>query len=256
MALFTDGSISTIEELVEYESAILDVARTEKIDLTAKLKLAQEELGVELEALLRRRYGYEGDLWVALARQGLGHVVVTEALHKWHTFRTLSLAFRDAYNQQLNDRFQGKWQEYDKLAGWARQTLLDSGLGMTSAPVPRPCQPILGSVAGQAAAATYFVRVTWVGNGGVEGAPSAITAVTTAGASALTVEAVNPPAIANGWNVYASYSPTGLTRQNDSPLAPGETWTEPAEGLKKGKPAGCGQRPEMYLRVAGMLNRG
>jgi hypothetical protein len=256
MALFTDGSISTIEELVEYESAILDAAKTARIDLTAKLKLAQGELGVELEALLRRRQESDDPVLVTLAPQGLGNVVVTEALHKWHTFRTLSLAYREAYNQQLNDRFQGKWQEYDKLAGWARQTLLDGGIGMTSAPVPRPCQPVLASVAGQAGAATYFVRVTWVAEGGPEGAPSAITALTTAGASALTVAAANPPAVAAGWNVYASYSPEGLTRQNDAPLALGATWTEPTAGLTKGKPAGCGQRPDTFLRVTGVLNRG
>jgi hypothetical protein len=256
MALFTDGSITTVEELVEYESAILDVAKTERIDLTAKLKLAQEELGVELDARLRRRQESEDAVWAAIVPRGLGHVVVTEALHKWHTFRSLSLAYRDAYNRQLNDRFLGKWQEYDRMADWARQSLFSGGLGMTSSPVRRAAQPELGTVAGQAAAATYFVRVTWVAPGGIEGAPSAIKALTTAGASALTVTAVEPPAIASGWNVYASYSPSGLTRQNDAPIAPGETWTEPAAGLAKGKPVACGQRPEMFLQLTGILNRG
>lgn len=256
MALFTDGSISTIEELVEYESAILDVAKTERIDLTAKLKLAQEELGVELEALLRRRQESEDVLWTAIVPRGLGHVVVTEALHKWHTFRALSLVYRDAYNRQLNDRFLGKWQEYDRLAEWARQSLTNGGLGMTSSPVPRPRQPELGTTAGQAAGATYFVRVTWVAPGGTEGAPSAIEALTTTGASALTILAVDPPATATGWNVYASYCPTGLTRQNDTPITLRQTWTEPTEGLRRGKPVACGQRPEMFLRLTGVLNRG
>jgi hypothetical protein len=255
MALFTDGSISTIEELVEYESAVLDVARTERIDLTAKLKLAQEELGVELDALLRRRQESENVLW-ATVRRGLGHVVVTEALHKWHTFRTLSLVYRDAYNRQLNDRFLGKWQEYDKMADWARQSLTNGGVGMTSSPMPRAARPELGTVAGRAAATTYFVSVTWVAQSGIEGAPSTITALTTTMPSALTVMAVDPPATAAGWNVYASCSATGLTRQNDTPMALGQTWTEPAAGLAKGKPVSCGQRPEMFLRLTGMLNRG
>ncbi len=256
MALFTDGTISTIEELAEYESAILDVAKTERIDLTAKLKLAQEELGLELDALLRRRQESEDVFWSAIVPRGLGHVVVTEALHKWHTFRTLSLVYQDAYNRQVNDRFQGKWQAYERMADWARQSLSDGGLGMTSSPVPRPAQPELAMAAGQAAEATYFVGVTWVALGGIEGAASAIKALTTTGPGALTVRAVDPPAIATGWNVYASYSPSGLSRQNDTPIAPGGTWTEPAEGLRRGKAAPCGQRPEMFLRLAGVLNRG
>jgi hypothetical protein len=256
MALFTDGSISTIEELVEYESAILDVAKTERIDLTVKLKLAQEELGIELETLLRRRQESEDLLWTTVMPRGLGHVVVTEALHRWHTFRTLSLVYRDAYNRQLNDRFLGKWQEYDRMAAWARQSLCDGGVGMTSSPVPRPAQPEMGTAIGTAATTTYFVSVTWVGQGGIEGAPSAIEALTTTGASALTVRAVDAPETATGWNVYASYSATGLTRQNDAPIPLDQGWTEPAEGLIKGKPVACGQRPEMFLRVTGVLNRG
>ncbi len=255
MALFNDGSISTIEELVEYESAVLDVAKTERIDLTAKLKLAQEELGVELDALLRRRQESEDMLWTA-GRRGLGYVVVTEALHKWHIFRSLSLVYRDAYNRQLNDRFLGKWQEFDKMADWARLSLTNGGVGMTNSPVPRAATPQLGWTAGKAAATTYFVSVTWVAQSGIEGAPSATAALTTTGPSALTVLAGDPPETVTGWNVYASYSPTGLTRQNDTPMTPGQTWTEPAAGLGKGKPASCGQRPEMFLRLTGMLNRG
>jgi hypothetical protein len=254
MALFTDGSITTIEELVEYESSILDTAKTEGVDLTAKLKLAQEELGAELAGRLRRRQDSQDVLWATIAPRGLECVVVTEALHKWHTFRTLSLAYRDAYNQQLNDRYQGKWKEYDRQAEWARHTLFDTGVGMTSSPVPRPDQPDLSGAAGIGAPATYFVRVTWVSQG-LEGAPSDIKALTTLG-GALTVTAVNPPANVSGWNVYASNSPTGLTRQNDAPMRPGQSWTTPETGLKKGQPAGCGQRPEMYLSLAGVLNRG
>ena len=98
--------------------------------------------------------------------------------------------------------------------------------------------------------------MTWVAPSGIEGAPSATAALTTTGLSALTVLAVDPPETATSWNVYASYSPTGLTRQNDTPVTLGQTWTEPEAGLGKGKPASCGQRPEMFLRLTGMLNRG
>lgn len=142
------------------------------------------------------------------------------------------------------------------MADWARLSLTNGGVGMTSSPVPRAVQPELGSTAGKAAATTYFVSVTWVAQSGIEGAPSAVATLTTTGPSALTVLAVDPPETATGWNVYASYSPAGLTRQNDTPLTLGRTWAEPAAGLGKGKPTSWGQRPEMFLRLTGMLNRG
>jgi hypothetical protein len=247
MALFTDGSISTIEELLGYESAILDVAKTEGIDLTKKLALAQEELSVELEALLARQED----------TRGLGYLVVTEALHKWHTFRALGLVYRDAYNRQLNDRYLGKWQEYDRMADWAHRALLDTGVGMTSAPVPRAEQPEVSTTAGAgAAAATYFVSITWVVPGGIEGAPSEITAFTAANGSVPLLTSIDPPANGVGWNVYAGYSPTELTLQNSAPLALSQAWTGPVAGLRRGRPAGSGQQPDTFLRVSGVFNRG
>lgn len=238
MALFTDGFISSIEELLGYESAILDVARGEGIDLTKKLKLAEEELAVDLQAFLAR----QGD------SRGLEQIVVTGPLHKWHTFRALSVTYRDAYNRQLNDRYEGKWREYDKLAAWAAGALFDAGVGMVSEPVPRAGQPELSTVGGPIAAATYFVSVTWIGRTGDEGAPSELAAITAPEGALLAVKAVDPPAGALGWNVYASYTGSGLSLQNDSPVRPYEMWIEPTSGARKGKPVGRGQEPEAYLR--------
>jgi hypothetical protein len=247
MALFTDGAISTIGELLGYESAVLEVAKTEGIDLTKKLTLAQEELSVELEALLARQED----------TRTLDYVVVTEALHKWHTFRTLGLVYRDAYNHQLNDRYLGKWQEYDRMADWAHRALLDTGLGMTSAPVPRAEQPEVSTTAAMgAAAATYFVEITWVTPAGDEGAPSEITALTTAAGSVPLLRAVDPPASGLGWNVYAGTSPAELTLQNKAPLGANQAWTAPGAGLVKGRPVGNGQAADSFLRIRGVFNRG
>ncbi len=238
MALFTDGSISTIEEMLGYESAILDVAKTEGIDLTTKLKLAEEELAVDLQAFLARQED----------SRTLSQIVVTEALHKWHTFRALGVTYRDAYNRQLNDRYQGKWQEYDKLANWAAAALFEAGVGMVSVPVPRAAQPELGTVTGSLGNAVYFVSVTWIGASGAEGAPSNLAAITAPDGTQVTAKAVDAPSGVTGWNVYASYTGADLTLQNDSPVAVGATWTEPVSGLRKGKAAGRGQDPDSYLR--------
>jgi hypothetical protein len=54
MALFTDGNIASIEDLKEYESAVLQAASIEGIDITAKLKLAQREIGFEIASFITR----------------------------------------------------------------------------------------------------------------------------------------------------------------------------------------------------------
>ena len=43
MALFTDGAISSLEDLRAYESTIYDLASTERIDLSRKLVLAHQD---------------------------------------------------------------------------------------------------------------------------------------------------------------------------------------------------------------------
>ncbi len=238
MALFRDGSISTIEEMLGYESAILDVAKTEGIDLTTKLKLAEEELAVDLQAFLARQND----------PRGLAQIVVTESLHKWHTFRALSVTYRDAYNRQLNDRYEGKWKEYERLAAWAAGALFEAGVGMVSVPVSRAAKPLLGTSPGSQGAAVYFVSITWTGVAGGEGAPSDLVAFTTPAGNAMTVTAQDRPENVLGWNVYAGHSGADLALQNDSPLRAGQTWLEPESGLRRGRAPGTGQEPESYLR--------
>src|SRR5574341_803432 len=106
--LFTDGTISTISDLLGYETAILDVASTEHIDLVTKLGLARQEIGLEVAAFLQQQEGVNA----ALPKPELKHIVVTDALGKWHVFHALALVYRDAYNSQLNDRYEGQWKEY------------------------------------------------------------------------------------------------------------------------------------------------
>ena len=52
MALFTDGAFTSIEDLRGHDTQLLNVATVEGIDVTRKLALAQEELGIEVEGLL------------------------------------------------------------------------------------------------------------------------------------------------------------------------------------------------------------
>ena len=78
MALFTDGLICDQEVLREYESSILEVARTEELELTPKLRVAQREIGFEIAAFLQRN----GSRYLApdLESQQRGRDRATEAL--------------------------------------------------------------------------------------------------------------------------------------------------------------------------------
>lgn len=238
MALFTDGPLGTVTDLIGYESAILEAAVTEQIDLTIKLGLAHGEIGIELEAFLAGQ----------ATSAGLENIVATDPLVKWETFHTLAMVYRDAYHRQLNDRYEAKWTEYQRLSQWAREALKQTGVGMTFDPVPRAARPLLSAEAGASAPATYFVRMAWVNALGEEGGVSEIATLTTTDASALVVTPVNPPAGAVSWNVYASYAVEEQTLQNVFPIGVGDLWLEPVTGLRQGALPSGGQTPDYYLR--------
>lgn len=255
MALFTDGTVSTIEDLLGSESSILEVARTEKIDLTTKLSLACQEIGIELSVFLSQQSGTE---WLGLGgrKPELKNVVVTEPLRKWHTHYTLALVYRDAYNSQLNDRYLGKWRAYEQLARRASAALFEIGAGMVSEPIVQAGKPALSSAPGSLAGATYFARVSWLDGNGAEGNASEPGVLSVPAGSLLVVAATDPPGNARAWNVYAGLAFDEVTLQNNSPMGLGQTWTEAETGLKAGRKPGSGQAPEWYLRVSRSLQRG
>src|SRR5690242_19300321 len=106
--LFTDGPISTVDQLADYESEIRQLASSEGINLETKLRLAQTEIGIEL---LTTNVQPDSAALAGVVRNdiSLQQVVITDALRLWHVFATLSSVFRDAYNRKLNDKYLPKW---------------------------------------------------------------------------------------------------------------------------------------------------
>src|ERR1035441_6454260 len=92
MALFTDGPPSSIESLAGLDSQLLSVASTEGIDVRRKLELAHEEIGLDLDALLKRLSPADRLMW-AVVKPSLGNVIVTTALKLWFAYRTLELVY-------------------------------------------------------------------------------------------------------------------------------------------------------------------
>lgn len=241
MALFTDGAANGLEQLLAHDSGVLETARIECIDLATKLRLAWEELGIELKRYLVLRGREELDLT---------HVVVTEPLRKCHAFRTLALAYRDAANLQRNDRYRERWKDWEKQAAWAWEALLDTGVGIVERPVPRAELPKVELVEVEAPAASYCVQVTWLNAEGDEGAPSDIVLASASAGQGLLVITSEPPEGVVGWNVYVGHESTDMKRQNATPLGRGETWRQAGPDLAIGPQPGQGQMADYYLRRA------
>lgn len=236
--LFTDGPLSTIDHLAEYEVEVRQVGASEGINLDAKLLLAQVEMGLELQA------SYPDLI--------LEQVAVTPPLRLWHIFHTLAIVYRDAFNRRRNDKYQPKWTEYQELAKTAAGQYRSIGIGIVMSPLAAPTVPALAGVAGGALdAAVYVVHATWVNSGGQESAPSPATSISLAAAQLLQVTPPEAPPLALGWFPYV-----GEQRQVSEALAPGTPWTMPTGGLISGPALPTGQVPTYYRPQPHILHRG
>jgi hypothetical protein len=256
MALLTDGSPNDTEALRVYETSILDVASVEIIDLEAKLGLATEEVSEDILDILLG-HTQSPDPQSNIRRTiGVSDVVVTPQLKRWHALHTLEVVYRDAFNNQLNDRYRPKWQEYHELSRNARQHTIRFGIGLALNPIPKAVTPVFANVPGPGLATTYYVQVSWVSAAGQEGSPSDLTTFGTDPGGLLSVLTVNPPAVATGWNVYIGTSPTTLALQNAAPIPVGQAFVLPGTGLVAGRPPGNGQAADIYVIGGPILRRG
>lgn len=252
MALFSDGIISSIADLTDQDSSLLDVADTEGINLTTKLALAQEEVGMELISLLERsRSGRPGGQAVNLA-----HIAVTAPMRLWHTFQTLSLIYRDAYYSQLNDRYRGKWDEYKSQAKWARTKLLEIGVGIVLDPLPRANTPILASVPAAGQGGTYYVSIAFLNAQGEEGAPSTVADTVVPDGYALSIQAAASASNVRHWNAYVGTDPADLQLQNASPLVMSAALVYSEITASVGRRPGSGQAPNFVRPLPRLLQRG
>jgi hypothetical protein len=254
MALFTDG-ISTIQDLLAQDSSALATAQTENIDLTNKLALAQEDLGIELTTLLQRSNTYDWQFWLQPNPQ-LNNIAVTPPLARWHVFQTLTLLYQDAYNNQLNDRYKGKRDQFEQLAAWAMDKLIQTGVGIVSDPLPKAAPPQLTSIPGGQAAMTYYASVSWLNVEGEEGQAGDAGSLAVAAGSVLAVQPLSPPANAVSWNVFVGLSPSTLILQCASPLTLDQIWVQAAPVSTTGRGPGSGQAPNYLRALVRVIQRG
>lgn len=252
MALFTDGNIATLNDLRGYETAILDLASNEGIDLGAKLALGHREVGFEiLSFLLKQGYTFAN-------QRNLDSVVVTEPLPHAEIMWTLGLVYRDAYNSQLNDRYEGKWKQYTDLSRRALSQYFEIGVGLTTCPLPKPEPPNTQlSSGGSLAAVTYSVQVAVCGLDGFTGALSDPLFIHAPDSTRLSVSlGTELPQRATGWFLYVGSGQSEPARQNDQPMSADTVWTCPDGGPRTGLPAVRIQQPDMWAMQRRRLLRG
>jgi hypothetical protein len=253
--LLTDGSPNDDESLRVYESAILQVSDTEMIPLRAKLNLALEEISEDVLGVLLTQSAADPD---ASTRRtiGVSDVVVTRQMKRWHAVHTLEVFYRDAFNNQLNDRYKAKEAEYRELSANARDKTYQYGMGIVLTPIPIAQTPVFSNVAGALPDTVYYVQVAWVSANGQVGAPSCLTTYESPADSLPVVTAVDPPSVATGFNVYMGLSPKTVTLQNSTPVAVGGSFTLLTSGLVTGSCPGNGQAPDVYITGGTVLMRG
>lgn len=231
MALLVDGDVSRIEDLKAQDSGVLDVASGEGIDLGSKLRVAESEIGMEVELLLT----LEG-------RGTPEQVVVDGALRRWHVLKSLEAVYRDAYFSQLNDRYGKRWQHYQELAAMQRMLCFEIGVKLVGVPLRRPQHVDVQVGDGVLPAATYWICATYVDGSGNESAASATQVVSSPLPHSLAVATLFAPAQVSGWNVYVGPSELTVGKQNTTPLAVGTVWSMPAMAPLVGPPPAEGQR--------------
>ena len=254
MALFNDGPLSSTLDLQNTETGILNVASTEGIDLMGKMTLAQGAIANDLILFLLRRLTVRDAQWNLRRTLGTRDVVVTPPLKQWHVYKSLSMVYRDAYNNQLNDRYLNKWSEYEKLAKGSQEVYLQIGVGLVADPLPKPSGPILSAVSGPGNAGTYYIALTWVNSTGQESAPSDTTSIASLDGQQIVIAVTSAPENAVGWNAYAGQAPDGLALQNSAPLAIAAPYT--MSTLQTGPSAGEGQKPTWFFIDHRVIERG
>jgi hypothetical protein len=258
MALFTDRDVVTLNDLLQFESSLTQVSTTHGIDVETKITLATNAIGDKLMLWLLNA-GASDPQWMQRRVLGLSTVVVTPTLYRWICFDALSRFFAEAYNVQLNTRFQGKWTEYQQQAQDAADMVFMSGLGIVYDPLPEPAMPVVVLGRGEVLAESFFAQTTWVDSKGNESAPSPVNGQLLQNFSSVTVMAASsrpqsPGAV--GWNIYASTTNANLARQNGAPLPLGASWQLPSTGVVAGAAPSAGQQPDFYLTLTRRILRG
>ncbi len=252
MALFSDSTLSSLQDLQAYESSILEIASVEKVNLEVKLRLAHQEIKNLIQQFLVDQTANLNEKPAIQIEQ----IAVTDALKEWHVLHALNLTLRDCYHNQLNDRYEKKWQEYQKKSEQSAIRFFDTGAGIVWNPVPRAEKPVLERASGTLEVGSYEVYIAWLNQNLIEGEPSPPLIFETNDGSVPVLRVENIPSTAHFWNVYMCEIGKVPTRQNVVEIPVHSSWTMTGNELLTGKQVESGQAPDYFLRIMHQIKRG
>jgi hypothetical protein len=255
MALFVDGPAATIDDLTDQDSGLLEVAQTNGVNLSTKLRLAMQEIQTDLELWLKRPRTAIVEFWNTAMR--IEQIVVNAELRRWQAMHALELVYRDVYFTQVVDRYQAKWQGYLQLAGGARESFLAGGLPAVNDPIRRAAPPVLIATGSTGATGgTFYTAIAWTNAASQIGEASEASSMTVADGNVMIVAAANPPENAVGFFVYVGTALNTMLLQNPIALAVNGCFEYLPGQVMSGPLPGHGQKPDFIRPVARTVLRG
>ena len=244
MALFVDGPVSNVGDLARIDAGLLDTAASHSIDVAARIQLAHEAIGSDIQ------------LWLERVGARIDQVVAGTAIRDWEAMQSLALVYRDAYFSDLAERYRARWDEYARLSRNAYERFVAAGLGVVTNPVRKALPPVLSSIAGPQPGGAAYACIAWVNAAGGQGEPSDVTSLDIPEGYIMTVSAPEPPANAVGFNVFAGPTLGALTQRNDTPLPNDGTFLYIPGAPTSGRLPGTGQQPDSTRPLARIIPRG
>lgn len=255
MALLTDDIPSGLEDLLSYDSGVLDVARTEGVNLDLKLTIAWQELQLEVNNFLLHRSSCHGESAVS-QRPSAKEVVVNSAIRRWHLLQTLALVYADLSGAQLNNRYQVKARQFEKMARDSKELAYLTGLGLVWNPIPRPAKAVVSVEGTGSLSGTFLIQAQYCGSRGELGAPSEESPVIVSGIDSVKVriDGGQSPPVA-GYHIYLRTPEKNWGRQTSALMPLNQVWSFSGH-LVDGPEAGSGQEPDYRVRLQRILPKG
>ena len=236
MSLLIDQDFVTQTDLLAIDPEVADVADAEEITLTGPGSIVSESWNEVCDELLNAMQAFGGDIiaWpgtlttygafgISRPRLRLNQIVVDVAyaarhsiLYRWMIYRSLTMFYREAANRRTSDRYELKWERFEKETGKHWRNLFATGLPMVALPLACPGAlhefqsgfwadtNVTTAAGGTDPGNTYDVAITWVDGtqyasplltNNAESGPSTIVTQVVAANTVLSVSiaGLNPP---------------------------------------------------------------
>lgn len=255
MALLVDGLVSNLDEVMQVDSGLGDVARAESINIDHKLRLAQRDCELKIAQFVIN-HGLEAKLGVSNNLPRLDRVVVCNGLKQWFCLHALQLFYSDAYYRVLNDRYGKKLEHFAKLATGAWESYVDTGIKCVFSPIRQGQILRVEMNETPIGAGSYDVALRWVDTAGQCGGLSEAMTVTVGPGEGFSIVPGVPPAGVVGYDVFAALAGSPLCQQNSGAVDIGNLYSTSVIVTSEGQTSALAQPIDFVIRKNRMFTRG